>query len=805
MSLSVDSLSGEDDDKKLFLLNGVGVSYDLKSLSVKDVCVDYLFLDKVELERKFVIKDEKNSSNKTFNLQKILPEVNLNNAEIWFDNGKLNSIFITVSNFQIKRQEDKLTSKFEIEIISPLLRNLVNIGSDGGLFIDENSINASNLKILVGVSSLNLNGKLFDIDNKSIDFDVVGEQIPVSDVVASLLYFQKTKKPGKQFIENFYNFDGFMDVDLKINELGAFGVARANNLSAITTLFNVPIYFKNVPFNFDGRNINAESIGKLGSEKVYTCFKLNNIGTTEQEVIGYVHSNLTDKLAEKYLPDLSIIGYADTNVNYYVKNKKIYVNYLLKLPKGSDLLYKKAYLGLRDTNRRLMVKTLKQGDNLTVSGYDYSFQDGSKIKNIILGNGLIKKVNGKMTPQFMTCRTNGDAPVSVTGSFGEYVEGGYFNGDLKYDFNKLLLTGRFIVKDSKYKQFYLEEAKVLADNKLMKIEAFGTFQNSPFNCQFDAENRFVEKISINDMSLFLDEYVIKTNKKKKSSINLSEIDIADKVDDLDISIKNWQIKMNKIKKDRILIEDILFTGSVIDNIFSFTMPHTKFAGGILSATGLYDLKLHSSDVIFQAENINSDIVADTVFNLKGQIKGIANASLCAHTKNKLEDIKAEGTFSVEQGYLPKLGSTSFMLRDKKFQLSDIVNIDIKNMKALSSNINGKFVVDNEMFKDVEIKSQQKYLSLFVEGDYNMSSQYADANLFGKYNSSQISRVKILFVPLSWLVKIVFRPEKSMEKYKTKLNKVPNIEATAKDEKSFRVKVQGDLNNNDVNVELKSII
>lgn len=805
LTLSIDNFSLQDDDKKLLVIDNSLINFDVKSLKVKKINIDYLFLDKVEIEHKFLNSNQKKSNKKSFVIEKILPEINLKSAEVWFDNGKLNSIFITISDFCIKKQESSLISKFEIEMISPLLRNLVNIGSDGFIQIDENSINASNLKILVGVSNLILNGKLFDIQDKSLDFSLVGNEIPVSDIVASLLYFQQTKKPGKQFIENFYNFNGLMDMDLKINELGAFGVARAKNLSAITTLFNVPIYFKDVPFNFDGRNINAEATGKLGSEKVYTYFKLNNIATSEQEVVGHVHSNLTDKLAEKYLPDLSILGYADTNVNYFVKNKKIFVNYLLKLPQNSDLIYKNAYLGLRDKHRRLMVKTIKEADVLTVSSYDYSFQENSKIKNIILGNGLIKKINGKMTPQYMTCRTNGNAPVSVTGSFGEYVDGGYFNGDLKYDFNKFLLTGNFIVKDSRYKQFYLEEAKVIANNKIMKINAFGTFQKSPFNCQFDAENRFVEKISINNMSLFLDEYIIKPNKKKKSSIDLSEIDIADTVEELDISIKNWQIKMNKIKKDRILIEDILFTGSVIDNVFSFSMPHTRFANGLLSATGMYDLKEHSSDIIFNAESINSDVVADTVFNLKGQIKGIANASLHAQTKNKLEDIKAEGTFFVEQGYLPKLGSTSFMLKDRKFQLSDIVNIDIKNMKALSSNISGKFIVDNEMFKDVQIKSQQKYLSLFVEGDYNMSSQYADVNLFGKYNNSQISRVKILFVPLSWLVKIVFRPEKSMNKYKEKLNNVPKIEADKKEQKAFRVKVQGDLNNNDVKVELKSII
>ena len=75
-----------------------------------------------------------------------------------------------MSDFCIKKQQNDLISEFEIEVISPLLRNLVNIGSDGYLLIDENSINASNLKILVGVSTLNINGKLFDLSEKKLDF-----------------------------------------------------------------------------------------------------------------------------------------------------------------------------------------------------------------------------------------------------------------------------------------------------------------------------------------------------------------------------------------------------------------------------------------------------------------------------------------------------------------------------------------------------------------------------------------------------------------------------------------------------------
>ena len=221
LTLSIDNFSLQDNDKKILVLNDSLINFNVKSLNVENINIDYLFLDKVELERKFKKSGEQKSNKKSIILENILPEINLKNAEIWFDNGKLNSIFITISDFCIKKQQNDLISEFEIELISPLLRNLVNIGSDGYLLIDENSINASNLKILVGVSNLNINGKLFDLSEKKLDFSLVGTKIPVSDIVASLLYFQKTKKSGKQFIENFYNFDGSMDIDLRINELGA--------------------------------------------------------------------------------------------------------------------------------------------------------------------------------------------------------------------------------------------------------------------------------------------------------------------------------------------------------------------------------------------------------------------------------------------------------------------------------------------------------------------------------------------------------------------------------------------------------
>ena len=69
----------------------------------------------------------------------------------------------------------------------------------------------------------------------------------------------------------------------------------------------------------------------------------------------------------------------------------------------------------------------------------------------------------------------------------------------------------------------------------------------------------------------------------------------------------------------------------------------------------------------------------------------------------------------------------------------------------------------------------------------------------------MGRVKILFIPLPWIFKFVFKHENTLSQYKNKLKEVPPIEGAPNEQSAFRVKMGGNLNKNDVKVELKSII
>ncbi len=793
------------EDEDLLDADSVVIKFSLLKFMLKDLNIDYIFVNESGLKN--IIKHEKNKKTSDYKI-KNLPSVNINKAEIWADNGEKGKVFILASNIKLTNEKNKKTQcHFDAEIVSNTLKNTLNIGREGFLYIKDKALYAQNIEILMGINSLYVNGKLFD-DDKDFNFSVKGNNLPVNDIEQSLLYFLKLKKPGKQFLENFKDFNGQIDVDLEFKDKGIYGQCTAKELEAKSVLFDVPIKFPKAVFNFNNRTIKSEQFGTFGSEKVYTSFIMDKLLTDEQIVTGEVKSSLTEKFASKYVPLLSIKKSVDAGIKYKIKNRKIDVEYLALLEPGSDIIFKNAFLGLENFSRRLYVYTHKNGDKLTINSYDYSVKYNDNYKKIVLGGGLFEKINGHLNLKYLTFKTNGYAPFSATGYISKFLSGGYFDGDLKYDYLDNKITGNFKIADASYKNFYIKEAVINAKEENLSVKTQGTYNNSLYQCDINMVNKFDNNIVINSMDLFLDKYIVNNNIKKAP---VNKIDIVKTAKDFDVTIKKWNIKVNEIRRNKIVLKSINLTGSLVNNIFKFTMPHAGFANGILKAQGEYNFLNKSSKVNFFADNIDSNIVADTVFNLPNQIHGFASASLYADTKNNFDDIKAHADFCIKEGYLLKLGDFKFLVktskktkRSFKIRLQDIVNIDMSHTKALSSDIDGSFDYDNNVLKNVVITSKQKYLAMLIEGEYNINEQNADLKLWGKYNKKAQRGIRILFIPISWIINIVLRPEHTFDLYKDKLEKIPEIVSAPKDNVYFRVKVNGDLNNNNLKIELKKI-
>lgn len=774
-------------DAEMIDITKLSSNISLKNLVMKEVFVEEIDINGDELN-KYIQNVPKNSDKRTFNIDlKKIPAIAVNKIQYISKSG-----IVYVKDFDFINN----IGTFNAEIKTPALKNNLLIGNQGHLRLVGNELYAENFHILFGRNVLDMNGKIFD-NKKDFDFVLKGKDLPVDDIEKSLLFYQKSQDPAKKFIENFKNYSGTIDVDLNVKRDGIFGKCIAKNLSANAVWFNIPIFFKEAVFDFKGKEITSIAEGLFGGEKVIHTLDITNFGNPEKEVIGKVQSLITKNF--KYIPDLYILNSADAKLIYNIKNKIINVQYNLDLKEGSDLLYKNAYLGLRDKHRKFNALTEKTGNNLYIKKYDYSISENNTNNVIIKGDGLFVKENGHFKPQYITCKTNGFAPTSVTGSFKQYLDGGEFNGDLKYDFNSNKLIGDFEVVNTRFRDFYVNSAKIKASKDVF-IQAFGLYLGELFTCDINAKNYFGDdNIVINNMNLFLDKFVIRHSKKKTNQ----KIDISSTVKNTDITIENWNIALNEIRKGKIVLNNIKLLGSLKENIFNFAIPKLDYAQGILSATGKYNFNNEFGVIDFTAKDINSDIVADMIFDLPGQVEGIADATLHTEFYNKLEDIKANAWFNVDNGFLPELGSTKFM--KSKVKISDLVNIDFSKKKALQSDIQGTFDFDNSHVKNINLTSQQKFLSIYIDGDYKIHENDADLHIYGKYDKLAPKGIKIVFVPLNWILKAVFRQEKTMDLYKEKLDKIPSIDAKPENEKFFRVNIKGDLKRKDkLNIELKGI-
>ena len=796
VNLKLDSLDAKNNNITAANIKNLSIRCELLQKHPALVSADNIFIDgnhfkqfkRGKKEGKKRVKFEP-SDIPEFHIQKLVfksDEVGINAENI-----ETNDNYITLNL--------KINSKF---LKVPLI-----LGNSGTLQIKENKLLANNFKVTLGNSILYLDGIIFD-KNQNPNLDIKGEKLPVSELVPIVLHVQKTIEPCKKLIENFKDFKGTVNVDLKFNKDGLWGTCVANNVGASDVMFSVPSFFKEIVINFKGQTADSKSEGILGNEKVVQTLNITDLLTSEKEVIGTVNTTLTKKF--NYVPNLKVLNNVNINVAYKLKYRKPEVFANIDIPAKSDLIYDSFYLGLRDYKRTIYANTFKDGDIVYLKKCKYSYSDSKKESIILAGDGLFiknidKKDPDKYIPQFLTIRTNGYAPISVIGSFGEKVRGGEFKGDLKYDFKNNQLLGTFDIIKASLKDFRIEQAHVISKNGIFKITSNGFYKGEKYLAELSTKNNIFGETLIYNMKLFMDKLILDTiqNEPKKEE-KTDSTDFSKKVKDFDMTINNWEISIKEIVRDKLILQNVNLLGSMKNDVFNFTMKDMNFADGVIRADGVYDFGKDCSKMKFEAENINSNKVAKMTLNLKDQIEGTAKAKLDIDSKNMFKFLDAHCMFEVKEGYMPKLGDTEFMMKNSKYKLSDIINIDLSQKDLMKDDIKGTFDVHNTELKNINITTWHEMSSMFLKGSYEIEKQYADLQLFWKYSKEAPKGIKIFGIPFSLILKVAFSPEYSKEKYQNELSKVPAIKADKKNTSCYRIQLNGDINNNKIDLKLKEI-
>jgi hypothetical protein len=795
-----------------------GAKYKSRILSLKPYAIDAkkVYVD-LENAKKLFATDKKNKKFDINSLQ--FPVVNIGEVFIKLDE----NTSVQIKDIVSEKRKSKITCKFAAKVISPYLENPVYAGNIGGIEY-RNKLIFDNLKIENGNSVIYLN-------NEMSKLHITGENLSVPDLETAFLYYYKTKNHGKRnFIENFTNFKGTLDVDVVYGKKGFDGKCVAHELGADFSKYKIPVYLPKVIFNFKDREISAEAKGLFGPEPVYTDVLIEGVATKDLHVTGNVKSTLTNNFTKKYFPPVSIAGTADASVKYEVKDETVSVIYKLIIGKNSNLITKYGSLNLTDKVRLIRARTLKDGEKIYLKKYNYSTSNnGSKYVELLAGDGLFEKISGHYKPVKASIKTIGDIPIEVVRSFIEdYLDAGSFNADMKYNFLTKTLIGTFNLYDVRRSHFlFMKRVSTKSTGDRIILNSEGTFFNSPITLNFVADSNFKHGLAVNNMDIHLKKFKIRRGhidsvkteiNDKKSRYMAIQPQKRKRTSDYPIEVKNVRILVDEINHSKFDLYNVALSGSLKNNIIDFSLRETEYAKGSLAAIGKYNIANHSSDINFIASDIDSNEVVTRIFNLPDHFEGLAYATLHLTTRNKLNDIKASATFGIEDGFLPKLGSREFVLKKPnkfkkalffvnkpiKFTLSKICNIDFSKPNVFYSNLRGAFNLDNEKVEDVKIFSESDNLSMFIEGDYNINSQIGHLVIWGKRNKIADKHIRIFKIPLGLIYKILFRVEKSADTYEDKVEKKPPIKAEPYETSIFRVNADGNLNSNDIKMQFKDI-
>ncbi len=795
------------------VVNIQNIQYQSKRFSVVpyQVNIESIYADFTLIQNYIKTKD-KNKEKKPLNLN-YFPILNIGKIFVKLDKDST----VKITNIKSLKQADVVVCKFLGEVNTPYTKMPVVVGEDGFFYYSDN-LYIDDLSVRFGESKLNISGEFENLD-------IFGKSLPVDELEQAFLFFYKIKHPGKKnFIENFHNLSGTLDVDLNLSKKGLNGKCIAHRLNADFSNFKFPVELPFVIFNFNGRKVWAKTTGTFGGEPVYTDFVVNGLGTKALVTEGNVQAKLGENFSKKYFKPVRIKGVADAKVKYHVQDGVVNIDYILGIDKGSNLLTSFGNIDNTDKFRQISAHTVKHGDKIFVQNYKYEFL-GTNPEKILSGDGLFEKINGRFKPINAALKTNGDVSVGVIKSFiKDFLDGGTFNADIKYNFLNKTLLGYLNFNDTHHGDFlFLKKSNIMVNKDAIIINVDGTFFDSPIKLVLDADTRFQEGLFVNNIDIKLDKFLVKrgniTTVQSDFKHNSSKMPAKhNKNQRYKVEVKEGKIFVGEIVHSKFYLHDVVISGKLKDDVVEFIIPETEYAKGILSAVGKYNVVKHSSDIHFLASDIDSNEVATKIFKLPNQFEGHGYSTLHLITKNRLNDIHAHATFAISDGFLPKLGSREFIFNKPsklkkvlffikkpiKLTLSKISNIDFSKPNIFYSNLRGSFILDNEQVDCVKIFSQSDNLSMFVEGDYNIDTQTGNLCIWGKSNKSADKKVRIFKIPLNWIYHALFKVERSKDMYLDKIKLIPPIKAKPSEEAIFRVYVNGNLNSNDIKVQMKDL-
>ena len=206
------------------------------------------------------------------------------------------------------------------------------------------------------------------------------------------------------------------------------------------------------------------------------------------------------------------------------------------------------------------------------------------------------------------------------------------------------------------------------------------------------------------------------------------------------------------------------------------------------------------------KDTNAQIIAETLFGLKGQIYGIVTGDINLYCNGKSQDLCTQtlggnGNFSVQNGKMPKLGSLEYLLKAGNLVKSGLTGLSINGIIDLITphktgdfdSISGNFHISEGIADNIQIYSSGKELNIYVKGAYNFTNLIADMQIFGALTKNFSTLFgKIANASLNTLFNTIpgINISEAPSIITDDIKKIPNIEDASR---MFKAEIYGDIN------------
>lgn len=277
-----------------------------------------------------------------------------------------------------------------------------------------------------------------------------------------------------------------------------------------------------------------------------------------------------------------------------------------------------------------------------------------------------------------------------------------------------------------------------------------------------------------------------------------------------IIIKKAEIIADKIKVRNISADKLLATLSLNDkHILNVDNFKFNIADGSVNGNFTYNLLNHKTNLDIHLDKANSAIMSEALFDLKGQIYGLASGDInlaCNGTNHEscFKTLSGNGYFNVTQGRMPKLGSLEYLLKAGNLLRGGLTGLSINSLIDLITplktgefeSISGDFHISDGIAQKINIYSDGKDLNMYMTGSYNFVNSIADMEIYGSL-SKNITTVfnKVKNVSLNTLFNTIPGLNSSTETLmlQSEISKIPSNKNTSSIYRIFKAEIYGDIN------------